>query len=79
LDKTPADNLKQVTVSFGSDPLAPEICFTADTVTVSGRDAVFDDIFGNIKDRALLDRVSMHVKKSFTGKGFCLCRTPGKQ
>ncbi len=71
LDKTPEDTQKQVTVSFGSDPLVPEICFMCDTGTASGWDTLFDDP----KDRALLDRVNMHMKKAATGSGFCLCKT----
>ncbi len=71
LDKTPEDTRKQVTVRFGSDPLVPEICFIPDTGTASGWDTLFD----TSKDRALLDRVNMHVKKADTGSGFCLCKT----
>lgn len=69
LDKTPAENLKQVTVSFGSDSLVPQIFFVPDTGTVFCPDSLFN----GIKDRALLDRVTMQVKKTDNGKGFCLC------
>ncbi len=76
LNNTPGENRKQVTISFGSDPLVPEICFILDTGTASGWDTLFD----TSKDRALLDRVNMHVKKAGPGgNGFCLCKTPGKQ
>lgn len=71
LDKTPEDTPKQVLVSFGSDTLVPEICFLHNTDTAAGPATLFDDP----KDRALLDRVNMHVKKAGTGSGFCLCKT----
>ncbi len=73
LDNAPEDTRKEVTVNFGSDPMGPEICFMYDTDT--GWDTLFDDP----KDRALLDRVNMHVKKAGTGSGFCLCKTFKKQ
>jgi len=69
LNKTPGEHLKQVTVSFGSDPLVPQIFFVPDTGTVFCPDSLFN----GIKDRALLVRVTMQVKKADNGKGFCLC------
>lgn len=71
LDNAPEDTQKQVAVSFGSDPLLPEIFFMIDTGTASGWDTLFD----TSKNRALLDRVNMHVKKPVAGCGFCLCKT----
>ncbi|MFO7911115.1 MAG: sensor histidine kinase [Desulfotignum sp.] len=72
LDNAPKDTQKHVTVSFGSNPLVPEICFMRDTTTDPGRGTLFE----NPKDRALLDRVNLHVKTTDTGNGFCLCKTP---
>ncbi len=78
LNRASGENRKQVTVSFGSDPLVPEICFIPDTSTA----CCWNTLFDTSKDRTLLDRVNMHAKKAVTSNGvcgFCLCKTPGKQ
>jgi len=69
LDNAPEETQKQVTVNFGSNPLVSEICFLVDTEAASGWDTLFDDP----KDRSMLELVNMHVKKTVTGRGFCLC------
>lgn len=69
LNKTTENTPKKVTISFGSDPLVPEIFFMRGTGSASGWDTLFD----TPKDRTLLELVNMHVKKIGNGGGFCLC------